>query len=123
MSLIGSSEKSRNEGCSEGYKRSIKEFSERIKGTKLTYVPGVIRHFFHGSKKNRKYNDRWQILVKHGYDPFKHVFKNESGLLVPTNECPQGLLDDILIYFSERNEDECFENIMEVPSIDKELNY
>jgi hypothetical protein len=75
-------------------------------GLKLGYVPGVIRHYFHGSKKNRKYMERWQILVENQYNPNIHVTTNDFGLLIPTEECPQKLLDDIMQYFSERNEDE-----------------
>jgi hypothetical protein len=69
------------------------------------YVPGVIRHYFHGSKQNRKYMERWQILVKHQYDPYKHT-TYDHGLLIPSKECPPELLKDILQYFRERNEDE-----------------
>jgi hypothetical protein len=34
--------------------------------------------------------------------------KDETGLLLPTKECPQDLLDDIKQYFIERNEDEFY---------------
>jgi len=77
-----------------------------MKTLRLGYVPGVIRHHFHGSKKNRKYHERWQILVNHNFDPIKHIKKSENGLLIPTEECPKQLLDDIMMYFKERNEDE-----------------
>jgi hypothetical protein len=66
----------------------------------------VIRHHFHGSKANRKYTERWEILIRHGYDPIRHVKKNADGLLVPTPECPQEFLDEIFHYFEERKEDE-----------------
>jgi hypothetical protein len=69
-------------------------------------VPGVIRHYFHGSKKNRRYTERWEILIKHNFDPFDHITTDEKGLLIPSRNCPQELLDDIMNYFSERNEDE-----------------
>ena len=72
----------------------------------MGYCPGVIRHFFHGSKKNRKYRERWQILVKYHYDPFIHMMKDENGVIIPTPECPIGLLNEILQYFCERKEDE-----------------
>jgi hypothetical protein len=81
-------------------------FQQRVKNLRLGYVPGVIRHYYHGSKKNRKYLERWKILVKHAYNPLVHVKLNNDGLLVPTDSCPRGLLDDILGYFLERNEDE-----------------
>ena len=40
------------------------------------------------------------------YNPELHLTKNSDGILIPTNDCPQGLLDDIMDYFRERNEDE-----------------
>ena len=91
---------------SDNYKQSVLDFQERVKTLRLGYVPGVIRHHFHGSKKNRKYRERWQILVNYNYDPVIHITTNKDGLLVPTDKCPKKLLDDIYMYFKERNEDE-----------------
>ena len=59
-----------------------------------------------GIYPNRKYTERWQILVKHSYNPLTHITKDENGLLIPTKECPAELLEDIMNYFKERNEDE-----------------
>lgn len=81
-------------------------FQKKACGLRLGYCPGVIRHYFHGSKKNRGYSTRWQILVKHQYSPYKHITFNSDGLLIPTKECPQELLKDIHDYFWARNEDE-----------------
>ena len=50
--------------------------------------------------------ERWHILVDNAYDPFLHITKNKDGLLNPTNNCPPKILDDIVKYFKERNEDE-----------------
>ena len=76
------------------------------KTLRIGYVPGVIRHYFHGTKKNRKYTERWQILIKHQYSPIKHLTYNDDGILVPTPECPKDFLDDIMKYFKERKEDD-----------------
>jgi len=75
---------------------------------RLGYVPGIIRHFFHGSKKNRKYAQRWEILVRNNYEPTKHITIDNNGILVPTSECPQQMLKEIYLYFAERNEDEYY---------------
>ena len=106
LSLISSGLKAINEQSTDAYKKLILEFQTKMKTLRLGYVPGVIRHHFHGSKKNRKYHERWQILVNHNFDPIEHIKKSENGLLVPTEECPKQLLDDIMMYFKERNEDE-----------------
>jgi hypothetical protein len=106
LSLIGKSMRSVNGQASDGYKQSVFDYEKKLVGLRLGYVPGIIRHHFHGSKANRKYVERWQILVDHQYDPFVHVTKNDQGLLIPTSKCPKKLLEDIMIYFAERNEDE-----------------
>jgi hypothetical protein len=104
--LLNSGASAINENSSEDYKNSILEFQKRAKKLRFGYVPGVIRHYFHGSKKNRKYNDRWKILLKYDYSPGSHITKNKQGILIPTKNCPLELLDEILEYFAERNEDE-----------------
>jgi len=95
-----------NAGAHIDYKETLEVLQTRACHLRLGYVPGVIRHFFHGSKKNRKYKERWQILVKHAYSPKEHITTNSDGLLIPTKKCPPELLDDIMNYFKERNEDE-----------------
>ena len=73
---------------------------------KLGYIPGVIRHYYHGSKINRKYVERNDILKKYNYDPINFITYNSSGIIIPTSSFPKELLDDILQYFSERKEDD-----------------
>jgi hypothetical protein len=106
LSIINNGIKSLNEQSSDGFKKSVGDFQKKMSTLRFGYVPGVIRHFFHGSKKNRKYSERWKILIDHQFDPNLHLSKDEKGLLVPSEKCPKELLDDILLYFKERNEDE-----------------
>ena len=111
LSLIGKGLRSVNEKASEGYKQAILDYQSKCVGLRLGYVPGVIRHYYHGSKANRKYLERWQILIDNEYDPISHITSDESGLLIPTDTCPSKLLDEILQYFSERNEDEGYKDV------------
>jgi len=106
LSLINKVSHTLNVDYHEGYKESILEFQKKTKGLRLGYVPGVIRHFFHGSKKNRKYTERWNILIQHAFSPLTHVKYDTKGILVPTEEFPTDFENDILNYFKERNEDE-----------------
>ena len=106
LSLIGNAYKSVNKNVNNDYLNDVLDFERKNKNIRLGYVPGVIRHFYHGSKKNRKYQERWQILVNNNYSPLIHITKDKNGLLIPTEKCPQKLLDDIYNYFLERNEDE-----------------
>lgn len=108
LSLIQKGLKSINNQSTDDYKESVIEFENRVRNLRLGYVPGVIRHYFHGSKKNRKYQDRWRILVNHYFSPKLHLIKDKSGILIPTKECPPQLLISIYNYFSERNEDEFY---------------
>jgi len=108
LSLIGRGIYSINSETTDGYKKSVLDYQKNISKLRLGYVPGFIRHYFHGSKENRKYIERWKILVKHKYNPYEHIEHDKNGLLIPSDKCPQELLNDIYQYFSERNEDEFF---------------
>lgn len=89
----------------EEYKKSLLDYGQQAKA-RLGYVPGIIKHYFHGDKKNRQYCSRWTILVKYKYNPNTFVTKNSQDILIPTSDCPQDLLNDIMKYFRERNEDD-----------------
>jgi hypothetical protein len=106
FAYIGKGERSVNGQTTQEYKDSVAQFEQNAKTLRLGYIPGVIRHYYHGLKKDRKYMERWAILVDNAYKPNLHITKNADGLLIPTAECPQKILDDILLYFQERNEDE-----------------
>lgn len=88
------------------FKTMIADFARRCANVRIGHVPGTILHYFHGTLKNRKYEERREILVRHEYDPYVHVERDPSGLLVPTSRCPSGFPQDILKYFQERNEDD-----------------
>jgi hypothetical protein len=88
------------------YKRSLLEYEKKAKGLKLGYTPGIIKHHFHGSKEKRHYESRWNILVKHKYNPYTYVKHNSEGILVPTELFPREMILDILNYFKSRDEDE-----------------
>jgi len=89
---------------SQEYKDDMLAYQSKVKGLRLGYVPGIIRHYYHGAKKNRQYGERWKILIKYDYSP--SMIQYVDGIIVPTHSFPQGLADEILQYFSERNEDE-----------------
>jgi hypothetical protein len=106
MSLLGNVHKAINDDNTKEYLETAYNFQDRVRTLRFGYVPGVIRHYFHGQKVNRKYRERWQILVDHKYNPLEHLTTNSDGLYVPSKTCPPKLLDDIMTYFQERNEDE-----------------
>lgn len=106
LSLIENGLKGINTESTHEYKATILSFETKMKTLRTGYVPGVIRHHYHGKKKNRQYMERWRILLDAGYDPLKHITKDAVGLLVPTAECPKEIITQIKEYFYARNEDE-----------------
>jgi len=106
FSLLQNGLKAVHVDSTEGYKHSILQFQSYAHTLKFGYVPGVVRHYFHGSKVNRKYTERWAILKEFDYDPYQHITMDQRGVMVPTAAFPEGLKHAIMQYFAERNEDE-----------------
>jgi hypothetical protein len=67
----------------------------------IGYVPVNISHYWHGSRKDRQYVDRWKILIHHKFK-YDDIRRTVTGLYIIDNEILQ---NDILTYFSKRNED------------------
>jgi len=106
LSLIGEGNRFINSRYSPDFVQSVLEYQSKFSKLRFGYVPGVIRHNFHGSKVNRKYQDRNEILIRHQFSPFVHVTYDASGVLVPTAEFPQQCKKEIMDYFNGRMEDE-----------------
>jgi hypothetical protein len=92
----------------EGYRKSLLDYQEKVQPLTIGYVPGILLHHFHGLRENRQYSERLDILKKANYSPDIHVTHYSDGILVPTIMCPLSLLQDIMKYFAERNEDDMF---------------
>jgi hypothetical protein len=106
LSLINCVEKTLQMNYHEDYKNSIIEFQKKAKKLRLGYTPGVIRHYYHGSKQNRKYTERWKILIKHQYSPNNDITYDFKGILIPTKNFNENFKNDIINYFQERKEDD-----------------
>jgi len=104
--LLGNGHNVLNPENSDDYKNTVLLYQEKVKTLRFGYVPGVIRHYYHGSKKNRFYQERWKILVDHNYEPTRDITKDKNGVIVPTKYFGDGLKCDIYTYFASRNEDE-----------------
>ena len=68
------------------------------------YVPGLILHYWHGTKASRRYIDRWRILVEEQYNYQEDLYRDFQGLLCLTDHNYR-LRDRIREYFRQRNED------------------
>ena len=106
LSLIGKVHIIMNEKYSEDYKSAMLSYQKNAKSLRLGYVPGVIRHHFHGKKTNRKYIERNEILMKHHFSPTVHLTTDERGILVPTDSFSKEFKEDVMNYFRDRKEDE-----------------
>lgn len=108
--LIGKMEHSYNANVHPNYKEVCLEWqrrAEKFVKRDIGYVSGTINHYWHGSKANRLYNDRWQILVEHQFDPYRDIFKDTQGLW-QLDDDKIGLRDSIRRYFRSRHEDDTY---------------
>jgi hypothetical protein len=100
----------------KNYHIDIKKYVDNICSLDINigYTPGTIRHFFHGSKANRKYIERNSILLKYDYDPIRDLKYDDNGVIVPSENMSKEFIDEILQYFKERNDDEYYELIKKI---------
>jgi hypothetical protein len=105
--LVGKAELTLPRKIHDNYKHMVLSWQRRaaraVNGS-FGYVDGTIAHHFHGSKANRKYVSRWDILVKHAYDPISDAYHNAQGVLELEDDKP-ALRDDVKAYFKQRQED------------------
>jgi hypothetical protein len=108
--LVGRVEDSVHGDCHPGYHRWLQIWQERAERhikRNVGYVPGTIRHMWHGRKADRGYSSRWRILVRHQFNPDTDLKLDVSGVWQLVSETPRQLRlrDDIRKYFRARRED------------------
>jgi hypothetical protein len=94
-------------GYSSEYVRHIMRWQsrcEKLIKRNVGYVSGTIVHHWHGRKKDRRYRERWQILIENNYDPEIDLKRDAQGLYSLASD-NIALRDDIRQYFRVRNED------------------
>jgi hypothetical protein len=82
------------------YKIMLMEYQHKCQNFKLSYVPGTILHHWHGRFEDRKYKERWEVLVRHAFDPITDV--TMSLRLTPSGKRME---KDLKAYFEGRRED------------------
>jgi hypothetical protein len=85
--------------CHEWQRRCEKYIKQSV-----GYVSGGLTHFWHGSKENRHYNSRWDILLENNYNPLTDVYKDSTGLY-RLHDDNIGLRDGLKKYSRSRMED------------------
>ncbi len=107
LALAGKMEQSLPGGIEPGYVRPIAQWQARATahiGGNIGCIPGTIEHSWHGAKTRRRYVDRWQVLIRHRFDPFTDLKRNVWGVLELAGNKP-GLRRDIDAYMRGRDED------------------
>ena len=107
MAFVGEPHRGPHGACSPGYLDAVDAWcrrAARVVDGDLGYVNGTIEHFFHGAKDKRRYKDRWQILIDHGFDPRRDLRLNSHGVHELTGDKP-ALARAFDGYFRQRDED------------------
>jgi hypothetical protein len=60
---------------------SWQELAKAFNEMKVGITEHTIEHMFHGNKSARGYNTRWEIFVKHEFDPIIDTKRNSFGVL------------------------------------------
>jgi hypothetical protein len=92
---------------SDAYKKYLNIWQERANThiqQNVGYMPGSIYHFWHGKKKDRKYVERWEIILNHNFDPELDIKRDWQGLYQFSHNGTR-MRNDIRKYFMVRNED------------------
>jgi len=104
--LIGEGKASVPSKIHPNYKKYVLAWEERALRLhkNIGYISGTIYHYWHGKKRDRKYKDRWSILIDNKFNPSADIYKDWQGVwtLYPGHE---KLRDDLREYFKSRNED------------------
>lgn len=107
LSLLGHSDYSLARGIGPEYRSAVKTWEARALthvNRKIGFVPNTIEHGFHGTKTKRNYVGRWDMFIKHHFDPYRDLKKNTYGVIEFAGNKPQLELD-FNNYLRDRHED------------------
>jgi hypothetical protein len=107
LALVGEVAKSVPGAVSAAYRKHLDLWQARaLQHLNLRYgfTWGTIEHAWHGRKKDRSYIRRWDMILKHGFDPDTDLKRNGFGVLELAGNKPE-LAHDLDLYFRSRNED------------------
>jgi hypothetical protein len=111
LALIGKADCSFAHGMQSAYAQDILRWQSRCHYTvrrDVGFLKGTLVHAYHGKFKDRKYFDRWKILVNNKYHPHHDIKRPHHGVYHFHDDMSQRyirLRDEIRLYFRQRNED------------------
>ena len=107
MAFIGHIEKSIHGDTDIAYQEFIRAWGYRaskfVQGN-VGFVTGMLSHQWHGEKSKRKYQERWETLIKHKFNPVTDLRRNLDGVLELAGNKP-AMASDFDRYFRQRDED------------------
>jgi hypothetical protein len=72
----------------------------------VSFANNILLYHWHGNQENRNYHIfRKNMIMKYNYNPEIHIKYNNEDLIIPTMDCPFGLLEYIEKYYYSRKED------------------
>jgi len=110
VAMLGMASRSFPNAVSPTYKAMLESWQRRARHAvngRIGYVAGTIEHRFHGAKVNRQYWDRWQMFLRHGFDPITDLKRNTWGVLEFAGNKPD-LEHEWDQYLRSRREDDNF---------------
>lgn len=111
LAFVGKAHLSFHPGTTSAYQQDIMNYQGRCETSirrDVGFVDGTILHTWHGKKVDRRYWDRWQILVKNEYIPWRDIKRNSYGVYQLHDDMSNRFIrlrDEIRAYLRERNED------------------
>lgn len=110
LAMTGQGERSIKDGVTPAYRKMVLDWEElavEAGGFNLGATDDVIEHSWHGRKSDRRYVERWDILIRNRYDPFQDIIPNMDGIfeLRHGGKRKTRLRHQIQQYFRARQED------------------
>lgn len=106
-SLVGRGLETVSPQLTPAYRRHVATWQDRATAhvrQNIGHMPGTLLHHFHGPKAKRFYHDRWQILLRHQYDPDRDLQRDWQGLW-RLSDAGLRMRNDLRAYFAARDED------------------
>jgi len=109
--LVGRVEESFHPDVHPRYQAMLLEWQTRANRhirQNVGYVSGLLVHYWHGRKVDRRYWDRWKVIVDNAFNPDTDLKRDWQGVLQLVDDgSPRALAlrDDARRYFRARNED------------------
>lgn len=108
LALVGKARHSAPKNCNDRFLEHLIRWEQRIAHAvhgRIGYVHNVINHRFHGKKPKRDYLGRWQMFLRHGFDPDRDLKRNTYGVLEWSGSKAE-LEREWLLYLRSRAEDD-----------------